>query len=219
MNTEVTTIYEDEPLVHAVDKLEQFGFGRLPVISRKSGDLVGIITKGNIIEGILNKLETEYHEEEIHQYRASHIFEDIIADETCIVLEYNIKGGSFDEAGEKSSNLKKTMKRLGIKPEVVRKLAIASYEAEMNLVIYANGGKMVYKITPGNILGEIKDQGPGIPDIEKAMEPGFSTASDRIRELGFGAGLGLPNIKKCSDKMELTSKVGVGTNLKFKMAF
>ena len=214
MTTNIYAIYADEPLIHAVGKLDKTGFGRLPVIDRHNGKLVGIITKGEIIERLLRKMEIEYHEEEIHRYRASHIFEDVVADMVLLTFQSHIKGKDFGQAGRASSGLKKTLDRLGIHPQIVRRAAIASYEAEMNIVIYTDGGDVVAQVGPDQINLYFNDSGPGIPDVEKAMQPGFSTASEWVRELGFGAGMGLVNIKKCADKISLTSKVGKGTQLK-----
>jgi CBS domain-containing protein/anti-sigma regulatory factor (Ser/Thr protein kinase) len=217
MSTDIKVLYEDEPLTHAVSKLEQTGFGRLPVIGRKNGILKGIITKGDIIETLLHKLEIDYHDEEIQRYRASHIFEDIIGDKVALTFQSYVKGKDFNLAGEASSGLKKTLERLGMHPLVVRKAAIASYEAEMNLVIYTNGGTITVAVQLDKIRMDVKDNGPGIADIQKAMEPGYSTAPHWVRELGFGAGMGLVNIKKCSDKMDIESKVGKGTHLKIRI--
>jgi CBS domain-containing protein/anti-sigma regulatory factor (Ser/Thr protein kinase) len=217
MTREVKTLYEDEPLIHAVSKLDKTGFGRFPVIDRRNGKLVGIITKGNIIERLLQKLEIDYHEEEIHRYRASHIFEDIVADKVLLTFQSHIKGQDFDQAGETSSSLKKTLQRLGIHPQIVRRAAIASYEAEMNVVIYTNGGDVIVQVRPDQVNIYVSDSGPGIKDVEKAMRPGYSTASEWVRELGFGAGMGLVNIKKCADEMDLISKVGKGTHLKIRI--
>ena len=208
----VETLYADEPLVYAVDKFARFKFGRLPVLDR-DGHLVGIITQGDIMHALLRKLEVDYRAEEIHRYRASHIFEDIVADDTALVFGYRIIGRDFDRAGEASSSLKTTLTRLGFKPRIIRRVAVATYEAEMNVVIYTDGGEIVAQVRPNRIRIEVLDNGPGIPDIDLAMQPGYSTASDKIRELGFGAGMGLPNIKSCSDKMKLESTVGVGTRL------
>lgn len=214
MTTNINVIYANEPLIHAVGKLDKTGFGRFPVIDRHNSKLVGIITKGDIIERLLRKLEIDYHEEEIHRYRASHLFEDIIGEKVALTFQSHVIGKDFNRAGEASSGLKKTLDRLGIHPQIVRRAAIASYEAEMNLVIYTDGGTITAAVQPGKINIDVKDSGPGIPDVEKVMQPGFSTASDWVRELGFGAGMGLVNIKKCADKMDLTSKVGQGTHLK-----
>lgn len=213
MTKEVITLYVDEPLVDAFQKFDQYGFGRFPVIERNTRKLVGIITKGDIIRGLLKKLEVDYHEEEIHRYRASHIFEDILADSTTLTFQYNVAGRDFDRAGESSSGLKKTLYRLGIRPDVVRRAAIAAYEAEMNITVFTDGGQLTVSVKPHQIEIDASDSGPGIPDIEQAMQPGFSTAPQWIRELGFGAGMGLLNVKNCADKMNLDSEVGKGTHL------
>ena len=214
MTSDVKTLYSDEPLVHAVSKLDQYGFGRFPVVDREDGRLVGIIAKGDIMEGLIRELEVDYREEEIHRYRASHIFEDIIADKTTLLFQYHVKGRDFNRAGEVSSGLKKSLARLGIHPHIVRRAAIASYEAEMNLVIYTDGGEISTKVEPEQIQITVEDSGPGIPDVKKALEPGYSTAQNWVRELGFGAGMGLSNIQKCADRMDLTSTVGKGTHLR-----
>jgi CBS domain-containing protein/anti-sigma regulatory factor (Ser/Thr protein kinase) len=212
MTREVVTLYADEPLILAVGKFARLKFGRFPVVDRQ-GKLVGIITQGDIVRALLKKLEIEYHEEEIHRYRASHIFEDIVADQIALVFRYRVVGKDFIRAGEASSGLKRTLGRLGIHPGVIRRVAIATYEAEINMVIFTAGGEIVAEVTPKRIKIEALDDGPGIADIEKAMQPGFSTAPEWVREMGFGAGMGLPNIKGCSDEMKLESTVGVGTRL------
>jgi anti-sigma regulatory factor (Ser/Thr protein kinase)/predicted transcriptional regulator len=218
MSTKVVSVYVDEPLVHVVSKLESHGYGRLPVLDRKTGKLAGIITKGDIIEKLLHKIEVDYQEEEIRHYRASHFFEDIIADSTRLSFLYEIHGKSIAEGGVVASSLKKTLKRLGIHPEVVRRAAIALYEAEMNVIIYARDGRVAVTVDPRRIYVEIEDEGPGIPDIEQAMQPGYSTAPEWVRELGFGAGMGLQNIKKSAGEMEISSSVGEGTLLKLSFA-
>ncbi len=212
MTVDPVTLYADEPLVHAVGKFSELRFGRFPVINR-AGELVGIITQGDIARAMLKRLEVEYHEEELHRYRASHIFEDIVADQVGLVFGYLVSAGDIDQAGEASSGLKKTLSRLGIHPQVIRRVAVATYEAEMNMVIFADGGEIIAEVRPDRIKVEFLDKGPGIPDIEQAMQPGFSTAPSWVREMGFGAGMGLPNIKNCSDEMNLESEVGVGTHL------
>jgi len=212
------TLYADEPLVHAVSRFSQFRFGRFPVINR-SGELVGIITYGDIVRAMLKRLEVDYREEEIHRYRASHIFEDILADEVALVFGYRVAARDFGRAGEASSGLKKTLTRLGIHPIVIRRVAVATYEAEINIVVYTDGGEIVAEVQRDRIKIEALDKGPGIPDIEQAMLPGFSTAPDWVREMGFGAGMGLPNIKSCADRMDLKSTVGVGTHLTIVIAY
>lgn len=218
MTTHVETLYADEPLVHAVAKFDKSGFGRFPVLARGTGELVGLLTKGNIIESVLRKLEIEYHEEEIHRYRASHLFEDIVADEVTLLMRSHVKSGDFDRAGKASSGLRRSLKRLNVHPHVVRRASIASYEAEMNLVIYTKGGDITVEATPERLRIVVRDSGPGIADIEKVMQPGYSTAPDWVRELGFGAGMGLTNIQKCADRISLTSTVGKGTRLEIEIA-
>lgn len=129
-------------------------------------------------------------------------------------FHYTVDGNDFTLAGERSSNIKKTLKELGIAPELIRKTVIAVYEAEINLVIHAGGGEIDVDITPEKIVITLTDKGPGIPDVELAMKEGFSTADHKIRELGFGAGMGLPNIKKYSDEFDIHSVAGEGTTLK-----
>lgn len=219
MTREVETVCQNEPLINVVKKLEaRGGFGRFPVIERATGQLVGVVTKGDIIAGLLNKLEIEVDEEEVRRYRASHIFEDIIADRTTLMFQYSVAGNDFEKAGSGATRLKKTLGRLGVDPRVLRRIAIIAYEAEMNIVIYTDGGEILAKVEPGIITIVAQDTGPGIPDVAAALTPGFSTASEQIRELGFGAGMGLPNIKECADRMNLNSTVGKGTRLEAKIS-
>jgi len=211
----VKTLYGDEPVIHAVSKFEVSSFGRYPVIERETGNLIGILTKGDIVRGLLRKLEIDYHEEEIHRYRASHLFEDVLAPRKTLLFEYDVPGQDFKRGGESSGQLKQTLRRLGLHPLVVRRVAIASYEAEMNLIIFTNGGKIAAEVRPDQVTISAEDSGPGIADIEKARQPGYSTAPERVRELGFGAGMGLNNIEKCADEMEITSALGKGTDVRF----
>ena len=130
-----------------------------------------------------------------------------------MVFHYTVDGNDFTLAGETSSKVKKWLKQLGLPPEVIRRVAIAMYEAEINMVIHANGGTIDVEVTPQAVHIVFTDTGPGIPDVEKAMQKGYSTASNEVRELGFGAGMGLPNIKKNADEMQIQTQVGVGTTI------
>ncbi|MBN1953547.1 MAG: CBS domain-containing protein [Anaerolineae bacterium] len=212
MTPNPVTIYADEPLVHAVSEFHRYGFGRLPVINRKD-ELVGIVTEGDIARLMLRQLEVDYRKEEIRRYRASHFFQDIVADQVAIVFGYHVVAQDFEGAGEAASNLKQNLTRLGIHPQIVRRVAVATYEAEMNIVIYTSGGEIVAEVRPNQIAVEALDKGMGISNIEQAMQPGFSTAPRWVQDMGFGAGMGLPNIQACVDHMKLESKVGVGTHL------
>jgi anti-sigma regulatory factor (Ser/Thr protein kinase) len=134
-----------------------------------------------------------------------------------IKLNYQITDEDFTRAGEASGDVKKRLRQMGCSPEVIRKVAIAMYEGEINMVIHADGGEIDVEITPEEITMVLKDKGPGIPDIEKAMQAGYSTAPDNVRALGFGAGMGLPNMKKYSDEMHIDTVVGVGTTVTMKV--
>jgi anti-sigma regulatory factor (Ser/Thr protein kinase) len=127
--------------------------------------------------------------------------------------DYEIQGGDFSSAGFASSHLKKILKQIGIEPKLIKKIVIALYEAEVNIVAHAYEGRIHVEIEPGQIRLEIQDRGPGIEDIEQAMEDGYSTASEEVREMGFGAGMGLSNIKNNSDDLEISSTVNEGTEL------
>ena len=125
-----------------------------------------------------------------------------------------VVGGNFDNAGEVSTRIKAILKQMGLSSDVVRKAALVAYESEINIVSYARKGMIRLRVVPGSIMIEAIDEGQGIPDIEQAMQPGYSTASPRIREMGFGAGMGLCNIKSFSDIFQISSEVGRGTYLK-----
>lgn len=134
-----------------------------------------------------------------------------------IKQHYIVDGTDFTRAGEASGKIKKTLKDIGFPPQAVRNTAIAVYEAEINLVIHAGGGEIDVEITPEYVKVVLTDHGPGIENLELAMQEGYSTAPDRIRALGFGAGMGLPNIKKYSDEMDILTELGVGTVMTLKI--
>lgn len=128
-------------------------------------------------------------------------------------FEFSIAKMDFTSAGEASSNIKKTLKLLGIDSQIIRRASVAAYEAEINIAIHSNGGKITLVIEEDHIEVNAEDSGPGIANIDEAMKEGFSTATSEVREMGFGAGMGLPNIKKCSDEFKIESEVGQFTKL------
>lgn len=130
-----------------------------------------------------------------------------------MLKHYEISGTDFSNAGEASSDFKTMLKKLGVPNEIIRKVSVAMYEAEINTIIHGHGGTCDAQILENRIIITFKDSGPGIKDIDLAMQAGYSTASDKIRELGFGAGMGLPNIKKYTDDMKIDSKEGEGTTV------
>ncbi len=132
---------------------------------------------------------------------------------------FQIIGGNFVNAGEASTQLKLLLTKLGVDEDIIRRTAIATFEAEMNVIIYAAAGRMHYHITPRGISIKVDDMGPGIEDIELAMQEGYSTAPDWVREMGWGAGMGLPNMKKNSDIFKIDSVVGEGTTIEMVINF
>lgn len=134
-----------------------------------------------------------------------------------IVLNYIVDGGDLTQAGEASSKMKMSLRQLGLSPEAIRRASICMYEGEINMVIHADGGTVSVEVGLDEIDITMADTGPGIPDIDQAMEEGYSTAGDVARDLGFGAGMGLPNMKRYSDEMTVESTVGVGTTIRMKI--
>lgn len=137
-----------------------------------------------------------------------------VSDNTLVKYSFDVEGGNFDSAGTVSTRIKSILKENGLPSDVVRRSAIVSYEAEINVVSYAKKGIIHLTVTPLAVEIQVTDEGPGIPDIEQAMEQGYSTANQQIREMGFGAGMGLYNIKSYSDKFDITSELDKGTFLR-----
>lgn len=219
MSSKPITVNSYDFLTEALKIFARTGYGRLPVLDQNK-KLVGIITKGDVSQGLLKALEHDYHEEEVRRYRASHLFEDIESERTSLVLRYDIQHYDFSHGGEASSHIKRALLRLGANPQLARRVGIAVYEAEMNLIIHAtHGGSIHAEIEPSQIAVYIWDDGPGIEDVDQAMRPGYSTATQEIRDLGFGAGMGLTNISRCVDDFKITSEIGKGTHLTLKFFF
>lgn len=218
MKTNVECLYSDELLVHCIAKFSKYGYRRYPVLNRDN-ELAGIITKGSIVEGLLRKLEVEYARTETTANKAHQrptmrqFFEDVTADEISFTFKYYVAGQTLKDAGKAATELKHALKKLGVCPPILRRIGVATYEAEINLASYTTGGEIRAQIEKWGVIVEVIDNGPGIPDVELAMQPGYSTAPDWVRELGFGAGMGLVNIQKCADEMDLKSNVPGGTHL------
>lgn len=217
MSIAVTTVRKTDPVMEALRLFVDTRHGRLPVVD-ENNQLVGILTKGDITLGMLQALQRDYQAEELRRYRASHLFDDIDSDRTSLMLRYAIKKGDFTHGGAASSCIKRALLRLGADPQIARRCGIAVYEAEINLIIHTNNGGVIRaEIEPHQISLEAYDDGPGIQDTAQAMRPGYSTASEEVRELGFGAGMGLANINRCVDQMILESTYGKGTRLRMKL--
>ena len=130
-----------------------------------------------------------------------------------LVFHFDVDGENFASAGQASTQVKKNLRQLGLSPDIIRRVSIAMYEGEINMVIHANGGTADVGVTEEYIEIVLKDQGPGIKDVNQAMQEGFSTATDSIRSLGFGAGMGLPNMKRYTDSMQIDTVIGEGTTI------
>ncbi len=135
-----------------------------------------------------------------------------------VTFHFDVDGEDFTSAGEASVLVKKKLRQLGLSPEVIRRVSIAMYEGEINMVIHAEGGSADVTVTDDEVIIVLADRGPGIPDVSLAMQEGYSTARDNIRALGFGAGMGLPNMKKYTDSMEIETELGVGTTITMKVS-
>lgn len=214
MSREVVTMYDDEPLVDAIKGFEKYRYYEFPILERTTGNLIGVVTKFDVIICLLKALDIDFYEKEISDYAHFHFFKEVISDDTRLSFSYSVPDGKIELGGEAASKLRKNLSYLGIHPDVIVRAAIVAYEAEMNCIMYGRGGEIKVVLDEEKILIEITDEGPGIENIEQVMLPGYSTAPDWIRELGFGAGMGLPNIKQNSEKFQITSTVGEGTKLK-----
>lgn len=212
MSAKPITVRADERVAEAIKKFARWKFGRLPVVD-ESRRLVGILTPGDITGRILIALSRQAREESARHHDPTRVIDLLVADEVMLKLTYNIASEDFQKAGEASSRIKRALLGLGVDQSKARRAAICSYEAEMNLVIHSVGGLLVAAVRPDAVTIHATDEGPGIADVKKAMEAGYSTAPDWIRELGFGAGMGLVNIKQNADRFEIVSEVGKGTNL------
>ena len=205
--------YAQEPVMEALRRFEQTGIGRMPVVDAR-GKLVGIITRGDITMALLRALQDLYTEAEEIQDRAQHFFDALESEATSLQLRYTVEKGNFARGGDASAKIKRALLRIGASPQLSRRVAIATYEAEMNLIIHTDaGGLILADIQPNEITVVAQDSGPGISDVELAKQPGYSTATSEVREMGFGAGMGLTNIQRCTDNMTLWSVEGVGTRL------
>lgn len=207
MSRNLIVLEEDMPLQFAISYLDKFRYGRFPVLN-KDRELVGIITSRDIIIALLveaNK-EVEKLEQQIVQPAPR-------SGEEAWLL-YHVRKYDFENAGKASASLKKLLMERNLDPKTLRRISVAAYELEMNLVVHSNGGTLSFRIGKDRVEIEARDKGPGIADVEKAMEEGFSTANEWIRSLGFGAGMGLPNAKRVSDEFTIGSRVGEGTTVR-----
>jgi len=207
MTKKVISLKDDMPLTIAISYFHKFKFGRYPVLNKEK-KLVGIISSGDIISKLLIELNKEVRilEKKLPSKKKSN--------REKIDRQYNIKKLDFENAGKVSTEIKKLLQDRGVNSKILRKVAIASYELEINMVIHSKGGKMSFILNDKKIEIIAEDRGPGISDIKMALKEGFTTAGPTIKSLGFGAGMGLPNIKRVSDRFKITSELKKGTIVK-----
>lgn len=215
MTKEVISIPQNYSLVSAIKKFEKYNVGRLPVTKNAgSKKIIGILTMGDILNHLLLTVEAIAGEIVKKEKQNTHLSEKMTKETQQKRLRFEVKKADFDNAGRVASIIRKYFQKLNMDSQILRRICIICYEAEMNISIHSLGGYIAVEITPSIISITATDYGPGIPDIEEAMRPGFTTASEQIRALGFGAGMGLLNIKKCADQFELESSLETGTILR-----
>jgi CBS domain-containing protein len=211
MARNVVALRDHFSLVRAVAEFDRHEFGRFPVLD-SNDRLVGVITRGDITNCLMHHLERRAEEAVAHE---ATLVAERSADEKAkrVVVRMHVKSGDFDTAGRLSQRIRQVLRDRGIDPDARRRAAIVAYEAETNIIIHSIGGKITATVYPDRVIIEAVDNGPGIENMDLAMQEGWSTAGPLARSLGFGAGMGLPNIKKCSDRFEIHSELGPGTQL------
>ncbi len=208
MSSDVQTLSDEVPVTFAMSAFSKYPYRRFPVVNKKN-ELVGIITSRNINLALIRELSRQLNE----------IEEQGVVTERSDVQPvyhrvYRLDRYDFETAGTASAALKRELKLRGVSPKIMRRAAIASYELEINIVAHSHGGSFTHLVDENRVRITANDFGPGIPDVEKAMTEGYSTANDWIRSQGFGAGMGLPNVKRVSDEFEIQSGVEMGTMVK-----
>ena len=215
MTKNVITIPRNYSVISAINQLEKFKVGRLPVVeSLNSKKVVGMVTISDILNRLLIVIQTIAEKIEEKEIKNFQISRNMINDTPKKVFKFEISGDDFNNAGQAASITKKYFKGLGIDKDIIRRIAIICYEAEMNICLHSLGGTITVKVDDkNNAIIYAYDKGPGIPDVDLALTPGYTTASEKIRALGFGAGMGLPNIKNFADKFKINSSLVSGTEL------
>jgi CBS domain-containing protein len=207
MSRALIVLEDDMPLQFAISYLEKYRYGRFPVLN-KDKELVGIITSRDIIVALLVEVNKEVEKLE------KKIEDPEPAPGEDIRMEFAVRRFDFENAGKASTEIKKVLKKKDLNPGIIRRIAVASYELEMNQVVHSEGGSIVFLMQGDRVEILAEDHGPGMRDVEKAMEEGYSTANEWVRSLGFGAGMGLPNARRVADDFSIRSEPGKGTAVK-----
>lgn len=212
MSSNVVTIQENMPLRRAVEFFQRYHFGRLPVLDAE-GKLCGVLTQADIVVRLMLELNRMAEDAARREMALLQRAGAPITRGEEVTMEFPVNAGDFDSAGIASARIKTALKERGVDAKVARRAAIATYEAETNIIIHSIGGAITARIGAESVTIQAADWGPGIENVEMALRPGFSTASELVRAMGFGAGMGLPNIQKCADRFHIDSKQGSGTRL------
>jgi CBS domain-containing protein/anti-sigma regulatory factor (Ser/Thr protein kinase) len=207
MTRNVIVLQDDMPLSFAISYLNKYRYGRFPVLNKKQ-EIVGILTSTDVIKTLLVEMNREVLRlEKMHHYEGDHI-------SARAEMEFTTVRYDFELAGRASTEIKKALKQRDIDPKIIRRVAIASYELEINQVVHSQGGAIRCSIQPDRVVIVAADTGPGIADVNQALQEGWSTANEYIRSLGFGAGMGLANTKRVSDEFSINSAPGLGTTVR-----
>lgn len=198
MTTDLIVLEDDMPVSFAIQYFDRFKFHRFPVLN-KSKELVGMVTNRDITTHLLVAINREVDRLEKKSLDDSAV---------CLLNEvqsFSIQRHDFERAGYASTQIKKYLKKAGVAPALIRRVSVAAYELEMNIVVHSNGGEIIAEFEPGKVVITARDSGPGIENVDLAMQKGYTTADEWTRSLGFGAGMGLPNVKSVSDDFSITS--------------
>ena len=207
MTTNVIVLQDDMPLSFAISYLNKYRYGRFPVLN-KNHELVGILSSTDVIKTLLVEMNREVLRlEKMHKETSGGSL-------PYSEMEFNVPRYDFELAGRASTEIKKALKQRNFDPKIIRRIAIASYELEINLVVHSNGGTLSCSILPDKVTITAADTGPGIADVNQALQEGWSTANEYVRSLGFGAGMGLANTKRVSDEFSINSAPGLGTTVR-----
>ena len=207
MTRNVIVLQDDMPLSFAISYLNKYRYGRFPVLNKKQ-ELVGILSSLDVIRSLLVEMNREVLRLEKMQKDNTGVSSPYSE------MEFNVPRYNFELAGRASTEIKKALKQREIDPKIIRRIAIASYELEINLVVHSLGGSIYCTIQPDKVIIIAADTGPGIADVNQALQEGWSTADEYVRSLGFGAGMGLANTKRVSDEFSINSSIGVGTTVR-----
>ena len=206
MAANVVTVEDDMPLAIVISYFNKYEYRRFPVLNAR-GEAVGIVTARSINTRLLVELFRELARIE-NQYVLP-----LSENASCFFQTFRVARSDFENAGTAATEIKTVLQKRGIDPKIIRRVAIAAYELEMNLVVHSDGGTLTFRADEGEVQLIAKDQGPGIANVDLAMQEGWTTANDWVKSLGFGAGMGLPNAKRVSDEFHIASELGKGTTV------